>query len=246
MRMRWRHSLAAICASLVLGLPVGAEGDPSFEAYERSEEAFARGLVASETGRDREARGAYQEAIELDGGFVEAMVNLARLELGLGRLEQAQVWLERAARVRTDYPELHKVRGLAALKEGRPQDAVVFLNRARKRVPEDAEVLVNLGAAMLRLGVLGEAKGILEKAVKLEPACAPCAINLAVIADQQGKVPRALFFYRRFLDLVGIRDPDHDKILRRIDLLSGTKVESQVKKGTNESENVQGSPTRGE
>lgn len=217
--MRLGLALAALGA-LLAGGAVRAADAGGFEEYELSGEAFERGLAAYRRGRLEEARQGFTEAIRRDGGFVEAMVNLARLYLERDEVEKATHWLDRAAAVRTNYPELYKVRALAALAEGRASDATVFLNKARRFAPEDVEVLVNLGAALLEVDGPGEAVAVLEQAVKLEPGCVPCVLNLAIGTDRQGDRHRAAYYYRRFLSRAPSRDRDREAVRTRLEELA--------------------------
>ena len=194
-----------------------------FQQYEKSGESYARGLAAAQRGKTEAARTHFDRAVQLDGEFIEAMVNLARLHFEAGEIQKATQWLDRAATIRTDYPELHKVRALIALEEERPHDAIVFLMRARKLAPEDVEVLVNLGAAYLELGVLDEAQGVLKQSLRLEPSCAPCLLNLGLVADHRGEFTRGRFLYQRFLGVVGNDHPDRQAVLERLELLEAGK-----------------------
>jgi len=198
------------CAVLVLALLLagGAGADPAtLESYERSAAAFADGLALAERGLDEEASQSYQEAITLDAGFVEAMVNLARIRLHQGDLERAREWLDRALRLAPAYPLVHAARGLEARERGDLQEALRAFSRARTLDPRNAEVLANLGATLFELGLDEDARFVLEEARRRAPVCPEPVLTLALIWERRGDRGRAAFYYGQFLSLVGTDDP---------------------------------------
>lgn len=204
-----RSTLAAGCALLSLSLlfaGVGAADSATLDSYERSASAFADGLAFAERGLDDEASRSYQEAIALDPGFVEAMVNLARIRLRLGDAPQAREWLDRALRLAPGYPATYAVRGLESRERGDLQEALRAFARARTLDPENAEVLANLGATLFELGFDEEACAVLEQARRRAPARPEPVLTLALIWEARGDRGRAAFFYRQFLGLVGADD----------------------------------------
>jgi Flp pilus assembly protein TadD len=217
MRAAKQRGIASlISAGLLLFGAAGPTRAGELSNYERSGASFEEGLALAERGFDERAIKAYEQAIQLDPAFVEAMVNLARVHLARGELERASTWLNRAARVESGYPDLHTVRGLVSLAEGRLQDALATFGRARELAPEDVEVLTNLGATLLRLGVLDEARTILEQALRLDPARPEAALDLALLWDHRGDSARAVFLYERFLGLVPTDDPGREQVEKRV------------------------------
>jgi len=182
--------------------------DPAtLDSYERSAAAFADGLALAERGLDEEASGSYQEAIRLDAGFVEAMVNLARIRLRQGDPARAREWLDRALRLAPAYPPVHAARGLEARQRGDLQEALRAFTRARILDPENAEILANLGATLFELGLDEDARGVLEDARRCAPVRPEPVLTLALLWEQRGDRGRAAFFYDQFLSLVGTDDP---------------------------------------
>lgn len=214
-------SMERVAAALMATLAILAGAAPQSRAekladYERSGSSFQQALALTERGLGGSAIKLYEEAIRLDGAFVEAIVNVARLYVEKGELDRASTWLDRAARVRPDYPDLYRVRGLIALSEGRSQDALAAFGRARALAPENVEALTNLGATLLRLGILGEARTVLEQAFRLAPARPEVALNLGIVWDRREDPARAIYLYRRFLGLVPTDDPDRQLVEDRI------------------------------
>lgn len=226
-----RTSLAAFALALWLGLPVIAASEPaSLDAYERSAAAFADGLALAGRGLDADAAGAYTEAIRLDAGFVEAMVNLARVRLRQGQTAQARELLDRALRLAPEYPPIFAVRGLEARERGALDEALRDFSRARTLDPESSEVLANLGAVLLELGFDRDAGEVLEEARRLAPERPEPALSLALLFDRKGEPLRAAFFYDRFLQLAGSSDPDRASVEARLARLDprAVKAERQV------------------
>ena len=146
-------------------------------------------------------------------------MNLARVYLGRGELDQAASWVGRALRAQPGYPDLHTVRGLVALAEDRTQDALTAFKKATELAPENIEALANLGATLLGLGVHNEARTTLERALRLGPARPETALNLALLWDRREDPARALYLYRQFLDLAPADDPDRERVGARIVIL---------------------------
>jgi Flp pilus assembly protein TadD len=188
-----------------------------------SERDFLSGVAAHRRG-DLDAAGrAYASALEKDGSFVEAMVNQARVLIEFEDWEGAAAWLDPAGARHDDDPTVHAVRGLLALRTGDAAYAVDELTRARALAPDDVEVLTNLGAALLQQGLLLEATEQLEKAQRVDPNRAEVAFNLGLAHDRAGDHRRAVFHYRRFMDLAAGADASRPAVRRRLSELLGER-----------------------
>lgn len=191
-----------------------------------SERDFMVGVAAHRRGDLVAAERAYASALEKDASFVEAMVNRARVLIELGDWKGAAGWLDPAAAEHADYPAVHAVRGLLALRTGDTAQAVDELTRARDLAPDDVEVLTNLGAALLEQGLLVQATKLLERAQRLDSDRAEVAFNLGLASDRAGEHRRAVFHYRRFLNLAASADPTRPAVRRRLSDLLGEKHSS--------------------
>ena len=216
-------------AAVLLAVPAG--GDPvepenvRLGTLERSAADFKLGVAAQRRGHLEAAAEAYEAAIERDATYVEAMVNLARVRTAEGRFGEADAWLDRAEGVRDDYPDITAARGLVALRRGVPLLAVSELTRARAMQPDDVEVLINLGAALIEAGLWLEAIEHLDRATRLDPTRNAAALNLALAHDHRGDRARAVFHYRRYLDLTSPEEPGRTAVADRLSLLSNEKAE---------------------
>jgi len=218
-------SRGACALALWLGLSGFAASEPaSLEAYERSAAAFADGLALAGRGLDAEAASAYSEAIRLDAGFVEAMVNLARVRLRQGQAAPARELLDRALALAPGYPPIFAVRGLEARQRGDLNGALRDFSRARALDPTNAEVLANLGAVLVELGFDRDARDALDDARRLAPERPEPALSLALLFDRKGDRLRAAFFYDQFLRLAGTGDPDRANVEARLSQLDPRAV----------------------
>lgn len=189
-----------------------------------SEGEFTRALAAHRRGDLKAAADAYQAAILHDPEFVEAMTNLARVEVARGRLEDAAEWIDRAEALRQDYPGVHAARGLLALERGDAALAVNALSEARARTPEDVEVLVNLGAALLERGFAREAIEVSQQAQRLDSRRAAPLFNLGLAHDRVGESEAAEYHYRRFLDQCPADDPARSDVEARLTELAAAEL----------------------
>ena len=228
-----RASAIAFVLFAVAGPVPGAQAEPipaaereRLDQLERSEADFQLGLEAQRRGRLPAARTAYQAALERDEGFVEAMANLARVHAALGELDEAERWLARAAVVRPGYPGVSAARGLVALARDDVDLAIEELTRARVQTPDDVEVLTNLGAALIRAGLWQEAIEHLDRAQRLDPHRGTPSLNLALAHEGAGDTTRAVFHYRRYLQLARASDPLRPDVEARLRVLAGQPTHS--------------------
>jgi tetratricopeptide (TPR) repeat protein len=191
------------------------------ETFEASARDFSAGLAAHRRGDLERAQVHYEAALTRDSQFVEAMVNIARLHLAAGELEEARALIDRALIERRDYPPAYAVRGLVELHAGDTGAAVADLAQARMMAPGDPHVLTNLGAAYLARGILDKAREALRAALHQQPDNAAAVLNLALVHDRENDSGRAQFYYLRFMELAALDDPKRDPVSRRIKLLAG-------------------------
>jgi Flp pilus assembly protein TadD len=189
-----------------------------------SERDFLSGVAAHRRGDFDAAGRAYASALEKDGSFVEAMLNQARVLIEFENWEGAAARLDPAGAQYPDDPTVHAVRGLLALRTGDAAYAVDELTRARVLAPDDVEVLTNLGAALLQQGLLLEAMEQLEQAQRVDPNRAEVAFNLGLAHDRAGDHRRAVFHYRRFMDLAASADASRPAVRRRLSELLGERT----------------------
>ncbi len=223
MRMSLSLSLSLSCCLVVAG-SVHADEQRTLDKYRASAERFEAAAAAERRGLRSEARVGYERALASDPEFVEALVNLARLELADGDLVACARWLDRAEALRADYALVASTRGLLALASGDGASALEAFERARRISPDDAEIGVNLGATLIARGRIAEAKGVLAELLRAEPDHTEALYNLALADDLGGDRDAARLGYERFLALARTDDPDRDAVRQRLDELSAERV----------------------
>ncbi len=190
------------------------------EHYRRSSTYFQLGLSSQQRGDLASAREHYLAALAEDPAFVEALVNLARVECDRGEADRARTLLAEAEAMRPEYPPIYAARGVLLLRAGESGRAVDELRRALAFDPYSVETLSNLGTALASQGLRADARKALEQALRIDPDHAAGALNLGLLQDQDGDWIGALIHYRHFLQVTGPQDPGRVEVARRVDMLN--------------------------
>ncbi len=122
------------------------------------------GNLYAATNRIEAAIKSYQAAIQIDGMFYPAKVNLAMIYNQRGENNKAEKLLREAVDA---YPEMGEIAyslGLLLVEMKKHEPAALYLHRAAKRLPGRARVYYNLGLLLQSLGRDGEAETALQKA----------------------------------------------------------------------------------
>jgi tetratricopeptide (TPR) repeat protein len=157
------------------------------------------GNLWSQLGETEKAIDAYRTAIEIDGLFYPAKMNLATLYNASGRNPEAEQLLRE---VIEDYPEEGQAAyalGLLLAEMQRLPEAVVFLERAAALQPDRPRAHYNLGLALQALGRTAEAEPALRRAVELDPANLDLLYALADHLARKGDYPSALAVAERMI-----------------------------------------------
>lgn len=216
-----RSMLLAIVIGIATSglLPAVASGE-RFQAFERSARLFEAARVEYQY-RDFEAAVAlYEEAIALDPGFVEAMVNLAFTHAAAGRTDEARRWAARATAIRDDYPGTWALLGWLSLESGDAARAVDGLSRARALEPDDPRILSNLGVALHRAGHHKGARHALRRALRSSPEDPDAWLTLALAEEAMGDREAAVSAWRRFVASAPLAHPSAGIARARIRFLS--------------------------
>jgi tetratricopeptide (TPR) repeat protein len=142
-------------------------------------------LSAERAGTD--ALAAFETAVSLRPGFVQARDRLGRELLDEGRTDEAIAQYNAALRIDPAYARAHADFGLALVRANRMDQAISQFRAAAELAPDYLEARINLGVALGNSpGMLPEAAAELEKAVALDPSSALAQFNLGVVL---GKMP---------------------------------------------------------
>ncbi len=223
--MRWLTILFLSIAGPLWNTTANADDPivvPELSEYEASSLDFRRALAADRRGDIDAARSGYAKALSADSLFVEAMVNLARVELTSGNPADARDWVDRALVAQPAYPAAHALAGVLSLREGTIARAIDELRSARQLAPSDVHVLTNLGAALIRSGQIAEAREVLDAALRIDPSCAEATLNLALAEDRDGEPMRAAHHYDRYLALAAQGNESVARVRLRLAEISDT------------------------
>ena len=191
------HSGALECYALLAAV---AERLPG-EAWPQ----FYLGLVLHQGGIDAaEATRAYERALALDPGHVDALCNLGKMRSDAVRAEgpsdaAVALWtraleidpLHRMARVNLAL-DLHR--------RGRFDAATVHWDELLRRHPADPEVLYNAGVTRAHRGEVPVAADLYQACLERAPDHVEARINLAALYHKHGTPRDAVEHYRRALD----------------------------------------------
>ena len=168
---------AARIASVLTRDPV------AYERYLKARETFASG---GQEGWTRSAQ-LYEEAVELDPGFVEAYLGVAAvhalihwfgIDRSPDRLEAARVAVEQAVALDPESPDVHLGVGLYLYRSRQYEAAMGELLIAAPGLPNSAPLFRTLGYIQRRMGRFEEAAQNLRKAYELDPRSANTANSL--------------------------------------------------------------------
>jgi tetratricopeptide (TPR) repeat protein len=127
----------------------------------------ALGLEHDRVGHPREAAAAYQEALRLDPGHLEALNNYALFLMNQGLLEEAIGPAAETVRLSPKYPEGLNTLATVFFNLGRFGDAVGQYRRAVRARPTYRQAWINLGNTYLTASVPDSALGAYRRAVEL-------------------------------------------------------------------------------
>lgn len=138
------------------------------------------------------ARAAFAEALRRDPGFLPALVNLANLEEGAGRPEEAERLLRRAAAAHPASPEPPHALGLALARRGQVAAALAPLAEAARLAPDQPRFAYAEALALNGLGRREEAIAALRAALGRAPRDRDTLVALAAMLRDGGQYAEAL------------------------------------------------------
>lgn len=121
------------------------------------------------------ARDSLQKAIELDGKYGRALVNLAAVQTGLKEFEAAQKTLAKAKEAGADKVLVAVVSGILSAEQGKWEDAVAAFTEARKSSGDHPRALYCLALALQNKGDKEEAKKVYSEFIAKEQKGSPWA-----------------------------------------------------------------------
>jgi tetratricopeptide (TPR) repeat protein len=181
------------------------------------------GVCYHQMGEFDPSQRAFERALEINPGYVEASLNLAILCNDLGQYEKAQkVYSNALDRARKgarhesgDEPvdaftggkiaNLHAAVGDAYVGARRPADAAAEFRRALELSPGFVDLRMKLAAALRESGDAEAAATELRRAVRDAPAYVPARLALGLACSARGKLEEAIEQWEEVLRM----DPGH-------------------------------------
>lgn len=157
------------------------------------------------------ARHLYEQALELDPGFVAAMVETARTYLGLARdmlepdrseaIAQGEKYLDRARAIDQSYAGIYEVSGQLMNLKGEYHQARRMFEKAVETEPSNAEYLRRLAKSFGDRGQPEKAISLMKEAMRLNPYYNRTYTRyLSVAYRRAGRLNEALEIALRLLD----------------------------------------------
>ncbi|WP_413677314.1 tetratricopeptide repeat protein [Prochlorococcus sp. MIT 0916] len=152
-------------------------------------------------GKILEAAKYYQYSI--NQGFKDHRLfsNYASILNDLGKLEEAELSIRKAIKIKPDFAAAHSNLGNILRDLGKLEEAELSIRKAVELNPEFADAHSNLGNILRDLGKLEEAELSTRKAVELNPNFAMAHSNLGNILRDLGKLEEAELSTRKAVEL---------------------------------------------
>lgn len=176
---------------------------------------YQSGRLLAATQRYAAARTALDHALQLRPDLVEAQVELAGVDVGEGKLDDALARCDQAIRQRPAEPLLHVRRAdiLARLK--RRPEAIASLIEAKRVRPSHWEARYLLGVELAMEGKIAEAEVEFAEAVRLRPEHIMSRVNLGTALARQLRMDEAEAQFSEVLRL----DPLNQRALQAIETI---------------------------
>jgi tetratricopeptide (TPR) repeat protein len=191
----------------VLELALAEYEQVQWSNIDRVEANLNLGWVRAARGDAQEAERAYRRALEIEPGFVPALVNLADLYRALGRDAEGEALLRQATRADPDNADVHHALGLLLARVERVDEAVVELELASTLRPETSRYAYVFAIALNSIGERERAMATLEAVHGKFPTESEPLIALASFARDAGDAETALYWATKLLELAP-GDPD--------------------------------------
>lgn len=155
------------------------------------------GVILSAKGEIHKAQEAFSTALRINPTYDKAILNLVRLDILAGRLDDARERLEKVL-VR-DAKNVSAMMALAQLAdaEGNDSEAFAWLEKARQADPEAITPRLVLARLYLRKKQAQKARIVLDEILRMDPDNPKGLMALGEVALIQHDVPAAIAFFAR-------------------------------------------------
>lgn len=197
--------MRALALAALLAAPACAHG-PSVKDRRSAEIHYDLGVEALRAGRFPDAMRELDTALGIDGGFADAhRARGVALDLGFGRLEEAEREYRRAVELRPAFSEAHSDLGQLLARTGRWEEAIAEFDLALANMlyKEPYVARCNKGQAMVRMGRREEGIAEMRACVRVAPAFCKGRRELGRVLLEAGRSREALeelSAYARYCD----------------------------------------------
>jgi Tfp pilus assembly protein PilF len=160
---------------------------------------YMLGLSAWKSGDLKRARFAFERSLELDSTNVKTLLNLGRVLLEQGQVDDAATRIGTAATLDSNSAEVYRMMGRVQTMRGQKDSASVSFRVAMSIDPSDSWSMNNLGLLLIERGRYEEALPPLARAVELRPEAPSFANNLGVALERTGHPSAAADAFRAAL-----------------------------------------------
>jgi len=156
--------------------------------------------ISSHTsGRLDEAERLYKQVLAIDSQVSDAVHLLGVIALTRGDGRKAAKTIQRAIKMRGDFPAYHGNLALTYLTLNKFKEAAKAADRALKLDPHDSGFHSSLGSALDGLGKLAEAESAFCRALENDPANGAALNNLGIICLRNGEFERSVDLFGRYI-----------------------------------------------
>ena len=155
------------------------------------------GIALCLAGRLDEAAAAFERALALDPGFIEARANLGMVRIHTGPSANGRQLLRQALALKPDHAETWQMSAAAAHMTGDEKAVGVCAERALRLSPTNGAALALSALAYRREGRIGKAFRVARQAVVLDPRQADMLSVVALALRDVGLAEKAVRVFRR-------------------------------------------------
>ena len=157
---------------------------------------YMLGLSAWKAGDPERAKGAFEEALQLDPKHVKSLVNLSRVLLETGQPDEALTKITAALEIDSGSSDGYRVLGRVQTALGHTDEALDAYRKAIAIDPKDAWSMNNMGLILIHQGRYEEALKPLARATQLDSNEAVFQNNLGIALERTGHLSEAAEAYR--------------------------------------------------
>jgi len=163
--------------------------------------ALAQGRVLSDLSDVAGAIRSYADFLAAHGDNAEVLYQISYSLALAARFDEADEYLQRGAKLRTDDAQFCTLYGAVALARGQHEQAVTMYRRAIELGNDDEHVVNDLGVALQELEHYAEAMQAYQAVLEKQPDFTPALINMAKCLTVEAKLREAHRYLQRAVDI---------------------------------------------